>query len=592
MRKKIREILEKNGLNPELLPNINTDGIVEELIRYQEKHEQQYDQALKKQTELTQMLQESESRFKTLTNASFGGIAVHDQGVILDFNHSLCDLFAYDEAEIKGMDVLLLIAEQERDHVSNHIKNESEEPYFSIGRSKNGKTFDLEIRAKNIPFQQRTIRVAEFRDISEQKRIENSLEHSRTELMKSLNQLKLREKEISELLAAANTILKSEDFTKTAKHIFDACARSIGARAGYVALLSDDGEENELLFLEDGGMPCTVNPELPMPVRGLRAEAYYSGKVVFDNDFMKSEWVNFMPKGHMALRNVLFSPLNIDGKTVGIMGMACKDGDFNEHDAQLAAAFGDYAAIALQNSRSYQMLQDRAKELKELNATKDLLFSVIAHDLRSPFNSILGYSELLVQKSKDKECEDIDRISRHLNNTAIRSLNLLDNLLEWARVQTGRIHFSPMKHYLNESIEDVVSLLRSAAEKKKIQIHFNFDEIEFVADENMIRAILRNLLSNAIKYSLEGGEINIDVDKKAHDVFITVSDNGIGMTDEIRTKLFQIGNIESMPGTDNETGTGLGLLLCKEFAEQHGGDINVESIKEKGSRFIVRIPIP
>ncbi len=180
-----------------------------------------------------------------------------------------------------------------------------------------------------------------------------------------------REKEISALLLATEKILKSEKFNVIAKHVFDSCANLIGAKSGYVALLSDDGAENELLFLEDGGMPCNVNPELPMPIRGLRETAYRTGKVVYDNDFMKSEWVKFMPKGHMDLKNVLFSPLNIDNKTVGIMGFACKDEDFTENDAKIATAFGNYAAIALQNSKilekmRYAAVKQAYKTEKEL----------------------------------------------------------------------------------------------------------------------------------------------------------------------------------------------------------------------------------
>ncbi len=177
------------------------------------------------------------------------------------------------------------------------------------------------------------------------------LKEAYEELQELLKIHEKRENEISELLKATQTVLETHDFQKTAKLIFDSCARTIGAKAGYVALLSDDGQENELLFLEDGGMPCTVNPNLPMPIRGLREESYRTGKVVYDNHFMKSKWVNYMPKGHMSLKNVLFAPLNIEGKTVGIMGLACKPGDFDENDARIAAAFGDYAAIALKNSK-------------------------------------------------------------------------------------------------------------------------------------------------------------------------------------------------------------------------------------------------
>lgn len=174
-----------------------------------------------------------------------------------------------------------------------------------------------------------------------------------------------REREIKALLEASKTVLESRDFAETAREIFDRACELTGASSGYVALLSEDGHENEVLFLEAGGLPCTVDPDLPMPIRGLRAESYRLGEAVFDNDFMKSEWLEFLPKGHVSMRNVMFSPLVIEGKTEGIMGLANKDGDFNERDRQMATAFGEFAAIALKNSRTLDELNLSIGELKK-----------------------------------------------------------------------------------------------------------------------------------------------------------------------------------------------------------------------------------
>lgn len=184
------------------------------------------------------------------------------------------------------------------------------------------------------------------------------------ELKKALAYSQAQEKEITSLLKGASTVLKQDDFPTTARKIFDACRELIGAASGYVALLSESGEENEVLFLESGGLPCDVDPELPMPIRGLRSEAYAHNKTVYDNDFMNSSWVRFMPKGHVVLKNVMFSPLVLEGKTVGIIGLANKGTDFDENDAKLAAGFGKLAAVALQNSRNLDA-RDRAEKQKE-----------------------------------------------------------------------------------------------------------------------------------------------------------------------------------------------------------------------------------
>lgn len=186
-------------------------------------------------------------------------------------------------------------------------------------------------------------------------------------------QLAIKTRELNALVQGARAVLENRDFAQAARGIFDYCKDLIGAASGYVALLSPDGAENELLFLEAGGLPCTVDPELPMPIRGLRAEAYRDRKAVYDNDFMNSDWVKFMPGGHVVLRNVLFAPLNLEGRTVGIMGLANKDGDFTENDAAMATHFGELAAIALSNSRALEerdhFAQEQERLIAELRAT-------------------------------------------------------------------------------------------------------------------------------------------------------------------------------------------------------------------------------
>lgn len=177
----------------------------------------------------------------------------------------------------------------------------------------------------------------------------DDLENRLEEALEASNQ---RQKELDALLAGSRTVLEQKGFAESARAIFDHCKNLIGATSGYVALLNDRGDENEVLFLESGGLPCDVNPELPMPIRGLRAEAYHNNRAVYHNDFMNSEWVDFMPKGHVVLKNVMFAPLVLKNKTVGIIGLANKASDFDDNDAKMAAGFGELAAIALQNSRN------------------------------------------------------------------------------------------------------------------------------------------------------------------------------------------------------------------------------------------------
>jgi transcriptional regulator with GAF, ATPase, and Fis domain len=183
--------------------------------------------------------------------------------------------------------------------------------------------------------------------------------------------------QIEAMMRATRAVLEQRDFASTARIIFDEARSMTGARSGYVALLSSDGSENELLFLEAGGMPCAVNPELPMPIRGLRSEAYATGKTLMDNDFMASDWARFLPSGHVELRNVMFAPLIVEGYVSGLIGLANKDGDFSERDHELATVFGEFAAIALRNSQNFEHLQETIANLEDALAEVRTLEGII-----------------------------------------------------------------------------------------------------------------------------------------------------------------------------------------------------------------------
>ena len=194
------------------------------------------------------------------------------------------------------------------------------------------------------------------------------VERERTEetLHDTLEVLHQRQEEISALLEGSRAVLEYREFQDVARAIFDSCKNLIGATAGYVALLSEDGAENEVLFLDSGGLPCTVDPLLPMPIRGLREIAYRTGKAVYDNNFAKSKWMRFMPKGHVSLDNVLFAPLPIEGKVSGALGLANKPGGFTENDARIASAFGELASIALINSRTLGSLENSEERFRSV----------------------------------------------------------------------------------------------------------------------------------------------------------------------------------------------------------------------------------
>ena len=236
-------------------------------------------------------------------------------------------------------------------------------------------------------------------------------------------------------------------------------------------------------------------------------------------------------------------------------------------------------------------IEQRNEELRELNATKDKFFSIIAHDLKSPFNAIMGFSELLVDQVKGNDYNGIEKYAQIILNSSERAVELLMNLMDWSRSQTGRIEFIPEYFELVGFINETTSLFDDIAVQKGIAIKKELPHnIPMFADQAMITTVLRNLISNAIKFTHPGGMITITAIEKPGDILVSISDTGVGIPKTMIDKLFRIDENYTTTGTNNEHGTGLGLILCKEFVEKHGGKIWVESEEGKGSRFYFTVP--
>ncbi len=243
-------------------------------------------------------------------------------------------------------------------------------------------------------------------------------------------------------------------------------------------------------------------------------------------------------------------------------------------------------------SRQKIAIQTQNEQLHELNATKDKFFGIIAHDLRNPFNGILGISELLVSSWQSFTYEEKMPMIKMIRDSSQHAFNLLENLLEWSKAQTGKIDFHPDQFMFDKLLKDVVSLLENFSNQKNITINYQIAKnLKVFADQNMINTILRNLITNAIKFTETNGEINVKVVQERTEILVHVSDTGIGISENNIHKLFKISEKITSLGTNNEKGTGLGLLLCKEFVEKHGGKIWVESELGKGSDFIFSLPV-
>jgi signal transduction histidine kinase len=232
-------------------------------------------------------------------------------------------------------------------------------------------------------------------------------------------------------------------------------------------------------------------------------------------------------------------------------------------------------------------------ELKKLNADKDRFITILAHDLKSPFSSVLGFSELLANNIRIYDMDQLEEFANILYNSSKNFFNLLEELLLWARAETGKIIFEPQIVSLNDLYIDVIDVLVLSAKKKNITVKHYIDPSTFVfVDKNMVKTILRNLLYNAIKFTHELGTIIVSTEVVSNaELIVSVLDSGVGISSKRLDSLFDFTQILSTEGTANETGTGFGLLLCKEFVEKHGGRIWVDSEVGKGTNFHFTLPL-
>lgn len=237
-------------------------------------------------------------------------------------------------------------------------------------------------------------------------------------------------------------------------------------------------------------------------------------------------------------------------------------------------------------------LDHKNAKLAELNATKDKFFSIIAHDLRGPLSGFLKLTEVMAEGLSDMTLDEIQHIVRIMKKSATNLFSLLGNLLEWSRLQSGSTIIEPVIFNVHSKVVESITFVLDAATKKEISIHYNIPEnLNAFADSNMFESIIRNIASNAVKFTPPGGKIDI-MAKSVSDNFteISISDTGIGMNKTMITNLFSLNQNTSRKGTEGESSTGLGLIICKEFIEKNGGELTVESTEGKGSTFRFTLP--
>lgn len=274
--------------------------------------------------------------------------------------------------------------------------------------------------------------------------------------------------------------------------------------------------------------------------------------------------------------------------------------EFIDKYNKIGEVISQISGLAIANAEKFKIVENQklllelqSKDLLEANLSKDKFFSIIAHDLKSPFNSFLGLTRIMAEDIQSLTMMQLQNITKRLEKSAESLYNLLENLLQWARMQQGLLPFNPQLYHLKSEITKNLEIITDTAHNKLITINTQIDEHIFInVDINMFNTIIRNLVQNAIKFSYANSEINIftNISEDKH-VEINIKDQGIGMNKNIQEKLFKIDGDIGRKGTDGEPSTGLGLLICKDFVEKNKGYIKVISIEGEGSNFIINLPL-
>lgn len=248
--------------------------------------------------------------------------------------------------------------------------------------------------------------------------------------------------------------------------------------------------------------------------------------------------------------------------------------------------------LSYKNEKFQKNIIDLNDKVMEDSVEKDKFFSIISHDLMNPFNALLGFSEMLNESARNGDKEDVIEYSSVINQSARRIFNLLQNLLVWSRMKNGKMNYSPKPVRIDELISDSMMILSPIAQNKEINLSWEVNsDITATIDPNMINSVLQNLVTNAIKFTERGGSVTVKAFAESDQLKFIISDSGVGMSEEQIMKLFKLNKTSSARGTDDEVGTGLGLIICKEFIELHHGKIWVESTPGQGSDFCFSVAL-
>lgn len=462
---------------------------------------------------------------------------INFEGELIDVNNTALARLGYTREELLQIGLGGIDCSLNKEMIKSlaaRMPGDKLQVFETVHRAKDGKEFQVEVSSSIINFRGEKVILSIARDISDRKRIENALRES--------EQL------------YRNLIERTPDGVYKSTH--------------------------EGRFVE-------VNPSM------VRMLGYATKEELMAVDIKKDLYFEPSERDSLTLRERL--------EELGIFRMRRKDGSeiwVEDHGWYVTNDRGDIVFhegiirdVTERKESEYKLLI-QAEELQALVVTKDKFFSIIAHDLIGPFNAILGFSDLLLENYKDLDGESLGRSLQAINSASRQAYALLENLLLWSRAQTGRVELKPEVIHLSEKVHEILRLVKIQANNKDMELSMLIPgHVRVLADRNMLGTILRNLLSNAIKFTPHHGKVEVGASIQDRFIEISVTDTGVGIPHENLDKIFRVENKLSTPGTDKEKGSGLGLVLCREFVTMQGGSIWVESKQGKGSTFRFTLPV-
>jgi PAS domain S-box-containing protein len=527
-------------------------------------------------------LHQKEYRYRLLFESAHDSIFLMDENVFVECNPKTLETFGCNKEDIIGKSPHLFSPPLQPDGSDSEHKakekiraalNGVNQVFEWKHKKLNGTLFDAEVSLNALNLQGKTYLQAMVRNISKRKKADDQLLKF-SECLLSFTENP--DHNINQLTALCGEILNAT--CALYNHLNKNVLCSLGQWNVPEDYIKEDKPEGHICF-----DVINHNEQDIYIVNNLPETSYYQT----DLNVKKYNLKTYMGKA-----------VRLSGKPVGSLCAV-----FQHHyspdaaDKYLISLIASAIGVEEERRAERNRLMVSTEELKDLNKAKDKFFSIIAHDLKSPFNAILGFSEILASEWGDFSEEEKLHFIRNIHSSAKNTFKLLENLLEWSISQTGKLKFHPSAVDLSIMANEVVILMREQADRKQIKLFnaINFGTMVF-ADENMVRTIFRNLVSNAIKFSNPGGQVKIFSNEKQptsetpRQIETGIQDNGIGIPEEIIPRLFRFEEQVRTTGTSHEKGTGLGLVLCKEFIEKNNGKIAVESELGKGSKFCFTLP--